>query len=120
MTKLTRDTLKKLREENNNDGAVTIMVGMGSCGIAAGAQEAYDALVDEVKRAKIDDVVIKKTGCIGLCYSEPSVEVSVPGMPTVLYGKVDGDVARKIVRKHLIDKLLINGHIFDKPASGGK
>jgi NADP-reducing hydrogenase subunit HndB len=53
---------------------------------------------------------------MGLCHSEPTVEVDVPGMPRVIYGNVDAKVARRIVTEHLISKALVSEHIFDKPA----
>jgi NADP-reducing hydrogenase subunit HndB len=54
---------------------------------------------------------------MGLCHSEPTVEVIVPGMPRVIYGKVDAGVARDIVIKHLIGRELLDNHILDRPAA---
>ena len=54
---------------------------------------------------------------MGLCFSEPTVEVAVPGMPRVIYGNVDENVARRIVKEHIIEKKLVSDHIFDKPAA---
>lgn len=125
MAKLTLDDLKKLREQKQkemtartNEGKDTqIIVGMGTCGIAAGAKAAFTAFIDEIEKHALANVIVRQTGCMGLCYSEPTVEVSVPGMPTVVYGKVTDEVARRIVRKHIVGKVLINDHIFDKPAA---
>ncbi len=124
MGRLTLDELRKLREKKraevgrrDSDKSSEIIIGMGTCGIAAGAKEAFDAFLDECEQQGVTDVAIKQTGCMGLCYSEPTVEVRVTGMPQVVYGKVDADVARKIVRKHLIDKALVNDHIYDKPSA---
>ena len=125
MAKLTLADLKKLREAkhtemNPRDGAhkdVQIIVGMGTCGIAAEAKRTFDVLVDELDKAGLPDVAVRQTGCMGLCHSEPTVEVVVPGMPTVVYGNVDADVARKIVNQHVVRKLLVNDHVFDKPAA---
>ena len=125
MAKLTLADLKKLREAkhaemNPRDAAhkdVQIIVGMGTCGIAAEAKSTFDVLVDELDKAGMQNVAIRQTGCMGLCHSEPTVEVLVPGMPTVVYGKVDPDTARKIVNQHVVRKLLVNDHVFDKPAA---
>jgi NADP-reducing hydrogenase subunit HndB len=125
MAKLTLADLKKLREAkhaemNPRDAAhkdVQIIVGMGTCGIAAEAKRTFDVLVDELDKAGLGNVAIRQTGCMGLCHSEPTVEVLVPGMPTVVYGKVDPDTARKIVNQHVVRKLLVNDHVFDKPAA---
>ena len=125
MAKLTLADLKKLREAKagelnardpgNKDAQV--IVGMGTCGIAAGAKVAFDVFVEELDKAGLRNVAIRQTGCMGLCHSEPTVEVVSPGMPTVVYGKVDAETARKIVNQHLVRKLLVNDHIFDKPAA---
>ena len=125
MAKLTLADLKKLREakaaemspRNVENKDAQIIVGMGTCGIAAGAKTTFDVLAEELDKAGLRNVAIRQTGCMGLCHSEPTVEVVVPGMPTVVYGKVDADTARKIVNQHIVRKLLVNDHIFDKPAA---
>ncbi len=125
MAKLTLADLKKLREakvaemnpRNLENKDAQIIVGMGTCGIAAGAKTAFDVLAEELDKAGLRNVAIRQTGCMGLCHSEPTVEVVVPGMPTVVYGNVDADTARKIVNQHIVRKLLVNDHIFDKPAA---
>jgi len=124
MAKLTVAGLKKLRaakrkefnSRETGDQTVQVIVGMGTCGIAAGAKETLDAFVEEVSRAGVPNVVLRQTGCMGLCHSEPTVEVRVPDMPAVVYGTVDPDIARKIVNQHIVRKLLVNDHIFDKPS----
>lgn len=125
MAKLTLEGLKKLREakmaefrpRETEGKEIQVTVGMGTCGIAAGAKEAFDAFVEEMTRAGLTSVAIRQTGCMGLCHSEPTVEVVVPGMPSVVYGNVTSEVARKIVNQHLVRKLMVNDHIFDKPAA---
>ena len=64
-----------------------------------------------------DQVVIRQTGCMGLCYVEPTVEVAAPGMPAVIYGKMTSDFAKELVAKHLVEKKLLDDHIFDRPAA---
>jgi len=125
MAKMTLEELRKLRDEQkkgltrrdmeNKD--TQIIIGMGTCGIAAGAKETLDAFIQELEECELDNVRVTQTGCMGLCYVEPTVEVIVPDMPTVIYGKVDAEVARKIVRKHIINKALVNDHVYDKPAA---
>jgi NADP-reducing hydrogenase subunit HndB len=125
MAKMTLEELRKLREgkkkemtqRDSGDKSAQIIIGMGTCGIAAGAKEAFDAFLDELNSHSITDTRITQTGCMGLCFSEPTVEVDVPGMPRVIYGNVDGKVARRIVREHIIEKKLVSDHIFDKPAA---
>ncbi len=124
MAKMTLEELRNLRDEkkkemtqrDTNEKSAQIIIGMGTCGIAAGAKEAFDAFLDELNNRNVSDTKITQTGCMGLCFSEPTVEVAVLGMPRVIYGNVDADVARRIVNEHLIGKALVSDHIFDKPA----
>ena len=125
MAKLTLDALRKLREEQqklmvkrdptNRD--VQVIVGMGTCGIAAGAKDTFNAIVEELDAKGLTNVLVRQTGCMGLCHSEPTVEVIVPDMPVVIYGKVDAAVAKQIVNDHVVDKRLLDNHICDKPAT---
>lgn len=124
MSKLNRIELQQFREkaaEKSPDGAtdenVQILIGAGTCGLAAGARETEKAFKNELEVHNISNVVISETGCMGLCYSEPTVEVIVPGMSSVIYGHVDEVVAREIVRKHIQEKTLVKEHVFDKPSA---
>lgn len=124
MAKMTLEELRNLRNakkkdmtQRDGDKSAQIIIGMGTCGIAAGAKEAFDAFLDELGNRDVKDTRITQTGCMGLCFSEPTVEVVVPGMPRVIYGNVDEKVARRIVREHIIEKSLVSDHIFDKPAT---
>ena len=122
--KLTLDDLRKLREEKKKDMArregegkeIRIIIGMGTCGIAAGAKEAFDALVEELDKKGVGNAVVQQTGCMGFCTYEPTVEIRMPDMPTIIYGKVSADVARTIVEKHIVGKSLVSEHVYDKPS----
>ena len=124
MAKLTLDDLRKLRDEKQKamdmrdpeNKEAQIIVGMGTCGIAAGAKETFNAIIEELNERDITNVLVRQTGCMGLCHSEPTVEVIVEGMPTIIYGNVDADLGRKIVSRHVVNKKLIDNHICDKPA----
>jgi len=124
MAKMTLDQLRKLREEKKQDltrrevegKEIQVIVGMGTCGIAAGAKEALNAFVDELNSKDIRNVVIKQVGCMGFCHSEPTVEIKMDGMPDIIYGNVDAEVARKIVHSHILEKKLVDKHVFDKPS----
>ena len=126
MAKMTLEQLRKLREEKKSDIArrdvegkeIQVIVGMGTCGIAAGAKQTFDEIVKAVDEFKLGgDVIIRQTGCMGLCYVEPTVEVVMPGMPTVIYGKMTSDTAKELVKKHIVEKTLLENHIFDRPAA---
>ena len=124
MSKLTLDDLRKLRDDkkkamSQRDGEAKrgeVIIGMGTCGIAAGAKGVFDAFLNEMEKAGITDISIKQTGCMGLCFSEPTVEVATADMPHVVYGNVDEETARRIVRDHLAGNALVSDHIFDKPS----
>lgn len=124
MAKMTLEELRKLRSSQKSemnrrdvDGKeIHIIVGMGTCGIAAGAKDALDSFLDTIEKNNLDNIVVKQTGCMGLCYTEPTVEVKVPGMPDTIYGKVDAAVAKEIVESHVMHKALVDNHIVDKPA----
>ena len=124
MAKLTLADLRKMREEkqkaldmrDSSNKDVQVVVGMGTCGIAAGAKETFTALIDTLSEKGLTNVLVRQTGCMGLCHSEPTVEVVVPGMPTVIYGHVDAATAKDIVEKHIVGHELIEGKILDKPS----
>ena len=124
MAKLTLDDLRRMRGEkqkamemrDSSNKDVQVIVGMGTCGIAAGAKDTYAALIDTLSTKGMTNVLVRQTGCMGLCHSEPTVEVVVPGMPTVIYGQVDAATAKDIVEKHIVGHGLIEGKILDKPS----
>lgn len=123
---MTLEELRKLRETKKTDiqrreaegKDIQVIVGMGTCGIAAGAKVTLDAFINALDENKlVDKVVVRQTGCMGLCHSEPTVEVVSPGMPPVIYGRVDAAVAKEIVKKHLMGHELLDNHILNKPAA---
>ena len=112
MNKLTPSDLDKMSQASSDRPKDWIKVGLSSCGIAAGAEDIFNFFVEEVKKRNLQ-VEIKKCGCAGACYAEPLVEVSVEGLPPVIYGGVNKDVATKILEKHIISKMLVNDYIFE-------
>jgi NADP-reducing hydrogenase subunit HndB len=126
MATMNLEQLRKLREEIKQDMSdreaegreIQVIVGMGTCGIAAGAKRTFDAVVEAVRSHGLSDrVVIRRTGCMGLCYVEPTVEVVMPGMPRVIYGNIDPDTAKDMIRKHLVERRLLDNHLFDRPSA---
>ena len=124
MAKMSLEELKKLRDKKRRDldtretegKTIQIIVGMGTSGIAAGAKETLNAFLDELDAHSLESVTVRQTGSMGLDHAEPTVEVRMPDMPAVIYGKVDEKVARTIVRRHIIEKRLLEDHIYDRPA----
>lgn len=124
MAKLTLEELRKLRQEQKTQVSkrdtegknIEVIIGMGTCGIAAGAKETMDSFLAEIDKNNLGNVAVKQTGCMGFCQNEPTVEVRVPDMPKVIYNNVDAGVAKKIVEDHIIGKKLVDDHIVDKPS----
>jgi NADP-reducing hydrogenase subunit HndB len=126
MAKMTLEELRKLRDNTKTDikrreaegREIQVIVGMGTCGIAAGAKATLDAFLRALDENKlVDSVLVRQTGCMGLCHSEPTVEVIVPGMPDVIYGMVDGQAASEIVTKHIAGRQLLDNKILNRPAA---
>jgi len=108
------EELRKLREEAiksmkvRESTSTKITVGMGTCGIAAGAREVMHTILDELEKRKIDANVIT-VGCIGLCAEEPLVTIERGGQPGITYGKINVEKVPKLIEEHLI-----KGNIIDK------
>ncbi len=112
MQKLTKEVLEKYKENQVGEEKKDIIrVGMSTCGIAAGAEEVFEVLKTEAKQKNLK-IEIQKCGCNGKCYAEPSVEVEVKGLPTVVYGKVNKNFAISIIDRHIINGELLNDHIY--------
>lgn len=102
---------KVILREGTND--IRVVVGMATCGIAAGARPVLNAIVEEVNNAGLaDKVTVSQTGCIGLCQYEPIVEVFEAGKEKVTYTKVDADKAKRIVEEHLKGGKVIAEYTF--------
>ena len=90
-----------MRKENPN--AARVLVGMATCGIAAGARPVMTAIVEELKTRGIEDVAVTMTGCIGLCKYEPIVEVVEADGSKVTYIKMDANKAKRMVAEHIVN-----------------
>lgn len=117
LRKIREDSQKKvnLRESGENaEDIIELMVGMATCGIAAGARETLGALLDEISAKEISNIRVVQVGCMGYCHSEPTVQVNIPGDEPVLYGKVTPEVAKEIIDKHVMHKELLDENILIK------
>jgi NADP-reducing hydrogenase subunit HndB len=112
------EDLKKLREQAQGDLKVRletetkIIVGMGTCGIAAGARETMHAILEELKKREIE-AHVTTVGCIGMCVREPLVDIEQAGKPRITYGNVRPDMVPRIIEEHLI-----KGNVVDEWAIG--
>ncbi len=109
MAKLTIDDLKKIKEKvhkemslRDGDRRVKVTVHMGTCGIASGAKEVMDALLEEIEAAKVNDVVVTTSGCMGLCSREPLVTVEVLNQDPIKYEYVNPNKMRQIFKRHVL------------------
>ena len=113
------DELRKLRKKaqeaiclgEQTDGT-KIVVGMGTCGTAAGAREVMLALIEELEKKNITDVVVTQTGCAGLCEKEPLVEVIRPREPKITYGYMTPEKARMVVTSHIVNGQVIGEYVI--------
>jgi len=104
------EELRQIRERaakdltlRKGDARVKVVVGMGTSGIAAGARDVMAAFLDEIGKRELTDVTITQTGERGLASSEPVVEVHVRDEPTVVYGQMTAERARRVVVDHLVN-----------------
>src|SRR5512136_144241 len=109
MPKLTIEDLKKIRESakkstalREGEAAVKITVHMGTCGIAAGAREVMDALLEEMAQADRQDIRVVTSGCMGMCSSEPNVTVEVLDTEPIVYQHMDANRMRQVFRRHVL------------------
>ena len=94
-----------LREAGSD--SIRILVGMATCGIAAGARPVMQAFLEEVQKRNLKNVVVQQTGCIGVCRLEPIAEVFVPGEEKVTYVKLNPDMVPRIVNDHIVNKNIV-------------
>jgi NADP-reducing hydrogenase subunit HndB len=102
------EELKRIREEalqkkqmKATPGKIQLIVAMGTCGIAAGARDTMKSVLNFIETQQVGGVTVTQTGCIGLCEQEPILQVVLGDQPKVLYGKVNAQVAEKIMKQHV-------------------
>lgn len=97
-----REKLKKDVGTRTDKGKPKIIIGMGTCGIAAGAREILKEVMKEVKKRDID-ITVTQTGCIGMCEKEPLLDVKLPGEERITYGNLEPSDVSKIIVEHVIN-----------------
>ncbi len=117
----TLDDLKKRQEEmksrvnlrdkaENPESLVQVKVAMATCGIASGAKEVMEFFVTELDKRSID-AVVTQTGCMGYCFAEPTVEITLPGKEPIVFGYVDAKKADEIIERYIKEGELVDGII---------
>ena len=102
LEEIRKRTLAEI-DVRKNEHSVRIVVGMATCGIAAGARPVLTALLEQIKKRGLKDVSVTQTGCIGVCRLEPIVEVYTPDKEKVTYVNVTPQMAGKIVAEHIVN-----------------
>ncbi len=109
MAKLTIDDLKKIKEKvhkemslRDGDRRVKVTVHMGTCGIASGAKEVMDSLLQEIETAGVNDVFVTTSGCMGLCSREPLVTVEVINQEPIKYEYMNPNKMRQVFKRHIL------------------
>ena len=95
-------TLENINMRKEDDKAARVVIGMATCGIAAGARPVMLKFLEEIKERDLQHVTVSQTGCIGMCRLEPMLDVILPGQEKVTYVKVKPDMVDRIVTEHLI------------------
>ena len=118
MPKIKVEDLAKIREKtrkltNIREGKARckITVHMGTCGIASGAREIMNSILEQVKKTKVEDVIVTTSGCAGLCSREPMMRVELKGSAPVLYVDLTAEKAAEIFKTHVM-----GGHIVTEYA----
>lgn len=101
---------QKLIAENGNKKLVEIKVAMATCGIASGARSVMEFLIEELPKRNIM-ARVKQTGCMGYCYAEPTIEITMPDEESVMFGYVDTKKADEIIEKFIKKGELVDGII---------
>lgn len=100
----TLDVINMRKEHDNT----RVVIGMATCGIAAGARPVLLAFMEEIEKRNLKHISVTQTGCIGFCRLEPIVEIYNPDQEKVTYVKVDAEKAKRIVNDHLVNGKIVN------------
>jgi NADP-reducing hydrogenase subunit HndB len=116
------DDLRKLREQVQDEitsrveTGTTIIIGMGTCGIAAGARETMHTIIAELHQCDIE-AHIKTVGCIGMCAREPLVDIEQAGQPRVTYGNITPERVSRLIEEHLVNGRIVQDWVVGRLSS---
>lgn len=113
-----RAELEKEISTRNSEGKPQIIIGMGTCGIAAGARDILQA-VSQALRKKNLDVIVTQTGCIGMCEQEPLLDVQLPAQERITYGKVTTNDVERIIVEHVVNGNIVEDLAIARLEEGG-
>ena len=115
------EELKKIKERVKKDlklragkYRIKIVVCLGTCGIAAGARQTMNTLVDLINKNDRSDIIVTISGCAGFCEQEPMIQVYIEDKAPIVYGKIDSEEAKEIFEKHILDDEIVEKYLFSK------
>lgn len=115
------DDLRKIKEKTGDltsarseADKIKVIVGMGTCGIAAGAREILNALLKELEVRNLHNVTVETTGCIGMCQNEPLLDVICPGEPRITYCTVTPPDVARIVSEHIVNGRIVQDKLYGR------
>ena len=100
---IRQKTLDKIAMRKDAEDGIRVVVGMATCGIAAGAGPVMLAFVEEINKRHLTNVTVSQTGCIGVCRLEPMADVIIPGQEKVTYVNLNPDMVPRIVTEHIVN-----------------
>ena len=119
--KAIRDRVQNQMDmRNDNDNDTRIVIGMATCGIAAGARPVLNEFLQEINKRGLSGVTVTQTGCIGMCRLEPIVEIFKPGEEKGTYVKMTPDKVAKVVTEHIVNGRPVMEYTIGAAQTGGK
>lgn len=110
MKKLNIDDLRQIKEKvaketslRHGGNTIKVTVHMGTCGIAAGAREVMNTLMEEIAQSNRSDIRVVTSGCMGMCSSEPNVTVELEGEQPIVYKEMDANKMRQVFKRHILE-----------------
>ena len=115
------EELRKLRDKSisetaaRKEGRFRVIIGLGTCGIAAGGRKIMEAAMEEIAKRGLKDVSVETTGCIGMCQNEPLMDIVRPGEPRVTYGNLKPEDVPRIIADHLVNGNIVEDKVIGRP-----
>ncbi len=112
LRKIKAESQKETEARKHNE--TQVIIGMGTCGIAAGARGVMAAVLEELSKRGLHNVAVLQTGCIGMCQKEPLLDIVRPGEDRVTYGPVKPEDVPRIIADHLVNGIVVEDLVVAK------
>ena len=100
---IRKATFSKMSVRKEDSDTTRVVIGMATCGIAAGARPVMLSFMDEIQKRQLNNVTVSQTGCVGMCRLEPMVDIILPGKEKVTYVHVKPEMVPRIVTEHIVN-----------------